>query len=758
MDGVGSDLFLIKMPWQGGPTAENIILPIGLGILSEVLSQAVVPHEVYDLAADPAEQERMLSDYRLHKPRIVAVSFGSAGYLKTYDFLRNLKQIHPDVTIVVGGWHPSSLGHRIFDECEAIDICVLGPGENALPSLATGSGDLGLPNVLVRDNVPRTPTVKLKEALGNQLWPFPRYTKFNPNNYQFPYWRGLMTSRGCPFQCTFCSSKRISGVGYFPREIDEIIAEMEYHIREHSVNHFQILDDNATLQMERAAQLFEHIIRLREKYPTFTIDFPNGVRADACNVELLRVAKRCGVTVIGLGVESANDDILRAMKKGETVEDIRKAISAAFDVGLSVRAFFLIGMPGETREHVLRSMEFVKSFRRTFDNIYINHPVPLLGTELFEQLDSRGLLVIRPKEYLNDPGLFVDNKPIFETPELSFAERRELWKQFHKVRLELCPSRRKPGQIAYYVRLSKSPRLLVRKVINKISQNLQAMFSNAKDNLRKLRSLLSKLKSRLRSWYRKIQQAFAKRYFRLFEKSRVGRYDREYFLDRDIPEVVAYNKRLIRPGDMGACLCYAYGLTDYSQVRAILGIPEDNPHYLPDNTDFRQQLAEIKKHARRKPKLVVSIGTGRGEIDLAFLLDGVKCVGIDPSPAAERIYRDTMIKWGGGIDYEFLNLGAYQGMLELRKAGVIPDTVIFCESIEHIPKREFAKTMNLIRWMLTQTKGLLIIANWIDFHPIRPDKSGWDHIHPIDDTLYDNICRQAKRVIFRKGSHLVIQF
>jgi len=435
------EVVLIKMPWQGH-CDENLIPPLSLGSLSEAMQNASIEHEIYDLAAAPEAQPALLAAVRRRKPTFAAVSFGSAGYLRTYAFLAELKQAHPDLRVVVGGWHPSSIGAAIFDECPAVDVSVLGPGERALVAIVAGETS-ALGNVLTRDgSADAEGCVRLTECLADRRWAFPRYANMDLSPYVLTGVRGVLTSRGCPSQCTFCSSKRVSGLGYVAREVDDVAAEFAYHVAQ-GVRTFQILDDNMTLNMDRAMAIFERILEFRRRVEGFSITLPNGIRADRCTPELLAMAKRCGVTTLLFGVESANDDILHAMHKGETLEQIRRAVTNAFAAGLKVRLTFLLGMPGETPEHVRRSMDFVRSFGHPLDDLYINHPIPFPGTALYEQLVSCNGLTIRPAEYLNcDPSRYYGDEPIFQTPEMTFAQRVELYDQFHCLRDDVCPSRR----------------------------------------------------------------------------------------------------------------------------------------------------------------------------------------------------------------------------------------------------------------------------------------------------------------------------
>ena len=106
----------------------------------------------------------------------------------------------------------------------------------------------------------------------------------------------------------------------------------------------------------------------------------------------------------------------------------------------------------------------------------------------------------------------------------------------------------------------------------------------------------------------------------------------------------------------------------------------------------------------------------------------------------------------------FINKGVLSGLREIRKRGLGSDTFIFCESLEHIPKKEMAAAFEIIKDMLTATSGLLVITNWIHFHPIESVDMSWNHMTTIDDATYDLLASHAKSTAFRRGSHLVLRF
>lgn len=237
-------------------------------------------------------------------------------------------------------------------------------------------------------------------------------------------------------------------------------------------------------------------------------------------------------------------------------------------------------------------------------------------------------------------------------------------------------------------------------------------------------------------------------------------YDVNHYLIGDNPERQSYKLGIIRPGDMGAALAYAFGIDNYTDVSKIFGIKSSELCYLPRDTTCNEQVKELLKHQKRKPKLVVEVGCGRGELASALSYAGVRCIGIDPAKGASVLVKRTSKEFfDRPTPFEFLNATALNGLKEIYHRKLNPDTIIFCESIEHISRSEFLKVFEIAKALLTETYGLLIITNFISFHPIeRSADMHWTHIQQVDDELYDHLASKAQSIIFRKGSHLVLQF
>ena len=242
-------------------------------------------------------------------------------------------------------------------------------------------------------------------------------------------------------------------------------------------------------------------------------------------------------------------------------------------------------------------------------------------------------------------------------------------------------------------------------------------------------------------------------------RHRIG-YTREYYVGMiDNPEVQSWHRNIIRPPDMGAAICYALGATSWEQVCQILGC--DDSITLPRGKTSAAEQAGIIANAGlgRKPNLVYDIGCGRGEVAATLVHMGICAVAVDPSHATGALVDETASRLYGlsSMSVPFKRATCLEA---LRKSVQTPDTIIFCESVEHIPMKELVAVFELIQNRAEGMHGEMrvIVTNWPTYHPIRAPPGDWNHVHDVDDELYDRLASRARKTVVRRGSHLVLQF
>jgi len=402
------------------------VLPAGIGYLSEFLSTNGIENDVLDLNVKKNTEKRLWEKVTIFKPDLIGFSIMSLNYKHNYKVMEKLKELFPDVKIVSGGAHVSTMREEVLRSCSAIDYGVVLEGEYTLLELVSGQKDPGdIKGLIYRkeDKVVYSGDRPFIEDLDSL--PYPRYKKFERRDYSTLI--SIFSSRGCPFECTYCPVKLAIGRRFTARSPKNVVDEMEYHYKQ-GYKEFSFRDDNFTLIQERVYEVCDDIENREFKDLYLMCD--NGVRADKIDYKILKRMKDVGFKMIGLGVESGNDRILKSLKKSATVGAMEKAIRTACDLGYIVELYLLIGAPGETWEDFEMTVKLAIKYPIMIASFY--HMLPYPNTELFEFARKNNYLLRNPEEYLND-GSQRRNTPFLSTPEFSYELRKKAFDYAYKV-------------------------------------------------------------------------------------------------------------------------------------------------------------------------------------------------------------------------------------------------------------------------------------------------------------------------------------
>lgn len=316
-------------------------------------------------------------------------------------------------TIILGGAHPTVMPDETMKETNA-DYVVVGEGELALKTILY---EMDKPGVVVANSV--------NPDEFNVDWNI-----INPLRYPHQPWGGssknsmvapIITSRGCPYECTFCASPKLCGRKIRYRKPENVIKELIYLNKEFGIKEFNFQDDNFTANAQHARAICEGIIKAGLK-----IDWAceNGIRADRVDRDLVQLMKRAGCYRVTFGVESPNNSILANVRKRETVEDIEKGIALAADAGIETRGSFILGLPGETKETLRNTVRWARKSRLTEANFNILTILP--GSELWDKYGKEhdgNFLYFRSVDYVPD-GL--------TAKDLTSAQRKAFWLFYSK--------------------------------------------------------------------------------------------------------------------------------------------------------------------------------------------------------------------------------------------------------------------------------------------------------------------------------------
>ncbi len=405
------------------------VLPAGIGYLSEFLAYHGVDTEVFDLNVRKKTKERLFAKIEEYRPDLVGFSMMSLNYKHNYEVMNRLKARYPQIKIASGGAHISTMREDALKNCAAMDYGVVLEGEETLLELTEGKINIAdIKGLIHREGGDIVYNGDRPFIQDLDTLPYPRYQKFDRSDYSSLI--SVFSSRGCPFECTYCPVWLAIGKRFVARSPESVITEIEYHYNK-GYRDFSFRDDNFTLIQERVYRVCDEIEKKGFKDIYLMCD--NGVRADKIDYKLLKRMKEVGFKMIGLGVESGDDRILKSLKKSATVKVMEEAIKTACDLGYIVELYFLIGAPGETWQEFEKTVALATKYPVMIASFY--HILPYPNTELFESAQKNKYLLRSPEEYLND-GSQRKNTPFLSTPEFPCELRKKAFDYAYRATSE----------------------------------------------------------------------------------------------------------------------------------------------------------------------------------------------------------------------------------------------------------------------------------------------------------------------------------
>jgi anaerobic magnesium-protoporphyrin IX monomethyl ester cyclase len=364
--------------------------PLGLGYIAAYLRREG-SHRVrmYEPEAQALSYEDIGGIIRAGAPDVVGITSATPNFPRALELARVVRK-HSQAKIVLGGVHASALPEFILQRHgELIDAIVTGEGEETMRELVaafeSGRSPAGIPGVVYRDGgriVANEPRAFIDDL---DTLPFPArdlipQTLFMPNLHNARYRRCLtiLTSRGCPFDCSFCASRLVSGRRYRTHSAEYVLDEMEILKRDYQARQLIITDDTFTVDNARLEAVCRGMIGRRLNLEWFCFSQVHTV-----NRELLALMRRAGCTNIGFGIESADPAILKRMGKPIRPEGALAAIRMAREAGMKTQAFYVLGSPGETGEQMEATVRFARKAGSTL--AFFNMLVPYPGTRDFRE-------------------------------------------------------------------------------------------------------------------------------------------------------------------------------------------------------------------------------------------------------------------------------------------------------------------------------------------------------------------------------------
>ena len=359
--------------------------------------------KIYDARSYMNSPEETASEAKSFGADVLCISAFSMEKPQTFSLARAVKEKIPGVVVLLGGPFPSSDPETALSE-PAIDAVVQGEGEQALLNIlnsldATGGISPGQGIVYREDGII---TGYGNPGLIDDLdtLPIPAWDLIDFENYHYkPKKRPMMnrlprsrmgasvfTTRGCPYGCTYCHN--IFGKKTRKRSTELVVEEMKMLYFQFGVRELEILDDIFNFDMKRAKDIFD---KMYEAGLNFNITFPNGLRAELMDEELVDKFKRGGVYWMTFAIESGSPRIQKEVRKNLNLEKAKRNIELVVSRGINVNGFFMMGFLNETEEDIMQTIEFAVSSRLIIASFFILTPFP--NTEIYQQAESAGIIM-----------------------------------------------------------------------------------------------------------------------------------------------------------------------------------------------------------------------------------------------------------------------------------------------------------------------------------------------------------------------------
>ncbi|MDD4979826.1 MAG: cobalamin-dependent protein [Candidatus Omnitrophica bacterium] len=433
-------ILLIQPPFTIFKTeAKKCHPPLGLAYLAAVLKDAYQV-AVLDALAEGYEKEASVDMECLRyglsfedigkrvkdfSPDAVGIScLFSSQSENVHAICKIVKEIDKRIVTILGGAHCSAVPADVLRD-ENVDFIVIGEGEITLKVLLEhlqnkrSIRDIEGIGFRYNDSVKINPRINYLENLDSlpfpywEIFPLEEYFRIN-NPHGSPAKKTpflpMITSRGCPFECIFCSIHNLWGRNYRKRSAGQVVSEISYLFHKFGVKELLFEDDNLTLDKNRAESIFKEMIR-----QGFNLlwSVPNGVALQTLDDGMLELMKQSGCYRISIGIESGDEHVLKnIIKKPLMLSQVKPIINKAEKLKIETAVFFVVGLPGETREHLNNTFKLAKKLQA--DNVNFFFATPLPGTRLLELCKEKKLI---PSEF-NYKDLKADY-PSFSTENFS---------------------------------------------------------------------------------------------------------------------------------------------------------------------------------------------------------------------------------------------------------------------------------------------------------------------------------------------------
>ncbi|MBO8183688.1 MAG: radical SAM protein [Archaeoglobus sp.] len=365
--------------------------PLGLGYLAAMLRERGFKVKIIDDLVERLSFSDLLS--KIKDALIVGITSTTPTFNAALRYACAIKRRLPDVFIILGGVHATFMPYKAI-KSECVDAVCMGEGEYTLAEIAEKmeaeeslrdvKGLIYKENGKIINNGPRE-FIQNLDALpfpAFDLMPLGKYTVLGHRLEQFP----MITSRGCPFGCRYCSSSLFLGRKFRARSPENVVDEIEWLVADFKAKQIAFGDDTFTFNKKRVIRICDEILKRK-----LEIEWSCSSRVDTISRELLEKMRKAGCVAIYYGVESASSEVLKYYKKRINLEKVKEAVKLTKKAGIETICSFIIGSPYEKKEDMEATLNFALKLNPDYAQFSILTPYP--GTDIYREAKEKGLLL-----------------------------------------------------------------------------------------------------------------------------------------------------------------------------------------------------------------------------------------------------------------------------------------------------------------------------------------------------------------------------
>ncbi|MFA5797278.1 MAG: radical SAM protein [Candidatus Woesearchaeota archaeon] len=448
-------ILLLSPPSETGYS--HLVAPIGLCYLSANLKKYGFDSKVWDFAG--MNEEKIKSILLEEKPDIVGIPCLTIERGMSYKLAKLVKTLFPECIIIFGGQHASLFPEQMFI-LAPIDYVVLYEGDHTLVELVraiTENEDITIiKGIAYRQGHKITLTLRRQLEQDIDSFPVPDYSNITFSNYISPAFNGdfipIMSSRGCPYGCAFCSSSPYWEKRFRARSAENVLKEIRYYVKKYHTYNIFFYDDNFIIDKKRLIKICKGIIKMHKK-----IRFSIAASVRIIDDERVYWLKKAGCIGIGFGMESGSNIILKNIDKPQTKEEIRRAYMLVKNYHIDVGGSLIVGSPGETKETIKETADLLNEIlpeKLSYGGIMWILP----GTKIYD--------LAKQKKLVNDSIWLKTNEEIYYTAEHTLKELEHLQILLLYYQAKKRPLKQKIEFLKWYVYLKvpKFVKFFLRKI------------------------------------------------------------------------------------------------------------------------------------------------------------------------------------------------------------------------------------------------------------------------------------------------------